>query len=270
MSLSVKTNALIFMTHRFDKLAQKQFLTLKRQIPSDFEIFIMAEEGTAIPEACLNQTHFFDFSKIKHKASKYIRNSVVPGNMHLAALDFFEKKSQFKYYWFVEYDVFFTGNWFDFFQYFSNDSTDLLCPRIKTVLEDPTWSWLPSIEMPSAILPKENWKIGFFPIYRISNRGLHAVNRKVSEGWSGHFEGLLVNMVENSGFSFAQFGGKGTFTPLERKKLFLSQPNSGKPYFRFRPVISFIPFKKNILVHPVKHFWSIIFYNCFKFLRNKE
>jgi hypothetical protein len=258
------------MTHRFDGFVQKQFSTLKRQIPSDFEIFIMAEEGTVVPEAFLKQTHFFDFSKIKSRASEYIGSSVVPGNMHLAALDFFEKTPQFKYYWFIEYDVFFTGNWADLFEFFSNDSTDLLCPRIKTVLEDLNWDWLHTIRMPSVIMPKENWKIGLFSIYRISNRGLHAVNRKVSEGWSGHFEGLLVNMIENSGFSFAQLGGNGTFTPLERKKLFLSQPNSGKPYFRFRPVISFIPFKKNILVHPVKHFWSLIFYNCFKVLGNKE
>ena len=47
----------------------------------------------------------------------------------------------------------------------------------------------------------ENTLVAFFPVHRISKRGLDVVAARVAEGWHGHFEMLVPTALADAGLS---------------------------------------------------------------------
>src|SRR6266542_3480950 len=63
------------------------------------------------------------------------------GHVHFVVLDFFLSHRQYDKYWFVEYDVRYTGSWSSLFASFREFDHDLVTSHIRRFAEEPHWPW---------------------------------------------------------------------------------------------------------------------------------
>jgi hypothetical protein len=79
-----------------------------------------------------------------------------------------DKIPHYEYYWFIEYDVVYTGNWRDIISLCMSDTADLIATHIKTYRADSEWSWWKHLKTGHDCVDNEAKIKGFFPVYRIS------------------------------------------------------------------------------------------------------
>ena len=252
------SKAVAFFTHVFDEAIELRYRKLKSNLDGLAQIFILAQRGTPIPREFSGETYFFDYGGLRSEAARVIGDELIPGNTHLVALDFARHHPGFDYYWFVEYDVVFSGNWATLFMAVQDDRSDLLATHIRSVTEEPRWPWWSTLDLPGCPLPRPSWRRAFFPVYRISREGLGAVNERVKSGWSGHFEALVPCAIQTASLSISDLGGAGILTPEDRRHRFYSSFSSrageslNAGTLRHRPPHYFPRLRKNTIFHPVK------------------
>jgi Protein of unknown function (DUF3405) len=181
------------------------------------------------------------------------------GHGHFPLLHFFLSHPGYDYYWLVEYDVRYTGNWNSFTSSFGSYDHDFLTAHIRRFSDEPLWYWWRTLEHPSKeITPGERIR-SFNVIFRISNRALGFLHRELPTGWLGHHEALIATVLHRYGFTLLDFGGDGPFAPPELcNKTYISHSsrdgslcnNSGT--LRFRPARAKSGPLKNKIYHPVK------------------
>lgn len=122
----------------------------------------------------------------------------------------------YDYFWVVEYDVDFSGDWSRFFERAGKYEGDLLAARIHRLSDNPSFWFAGTFRQPGAAIADP--LIAFYPISRISRRGLAAYREAIaSPGWGGHYEILMATIIEHAGLLVADLGGDGPFTPPERR-----------------------------------------------------
>jgi len=178
------------------------------------------------------------------------------GHCHFPLLQFFHDNPDFDYYWLIEYDVRFAGDWHFFFDYFKNTNEDFLTCHIRRYADEPGWAWW-SLHHPHKSIPLSERLSSFSPIYRLSNASLSFLHQSLSDGWCGHCEVLLPTLLHHNGFTIMDIGGKGTFTPPSMKdKFYTAQFNSNGALecgtMRCQPSFWRVGQEKNKLYHPVK------------------
>jgi hypothetical protein len=184
--------------------------------------------------------------------------NLIPGNNHFPLLDFAVKHPTYDYYWCVEDDVRFSGNWTYFFEAFSHVNADFISSHIRTVKEEPQWHWWHALANPYKFIPFEKRIRSFNPIYRISKTALTFIYHALQEHWCGHHEVLFPTLLKEKGFEIMDFGGKGQFVPpeFENKFYIANSPNSRGMLtdgtMRWRPSFGIVGEEKNKLYHPVK------------------
>lgn len=172
-----------------------------------------------------------------------------------AFLAFRQNIPEYDYYWMVEYDVAFSGDWSKLFNAFADNTSDLLCTNIHRRETNPKWAWWNSLEWPDNSKPE--LIRGFFAIARLSAKALDAIIVAGQKGFDGHYEIMWPTVLHHSGFSIEDIGGDGPFVrPANVNRWYTSTPTSeilspGTLVYRpahFRPGRT--PDK---LWHPVKH-----------------
>ena len=151
-------------------------------------------------------------------------NTLVPGSSHFHIMDFF-RKNHYAYYWNIEYDVRFTGDWEKFFKYFNGGDEDFVSSHIRFYEEEPEWWWWPELKCgaPASTpcgAPVSRKVRSFDPIYRLSHRALELIDAGHKAGWSGHNECLIPTILFNNGMTLRDFGGTGSFVRPEDKERF--------------------------------------------------
>jgi hypothetical protein len=242
----------------FDHSIELRYRKLKSDLGKRAHIFILAQQGTSIPDEYSEETYFFDYNSLRSRAVRVNGDQIVPGNGHLVVLDFYESHPGFDYYWFIEYDVVFTGNWATLLDAVQNDRADLLAAHVRSLQEEPRWPWWETLDLPGCLLQRTAWLRAFLPIYRISREGLRVVNEHVKLGWSGHFEGLVPCAIGSASLSISDLGGAGTWTPNGRRHRFYSSFSStagaslNAGTHRHVPPHFFPRLRRNTIFHPVK------------------
>ncbi len=69
--------------------------------------------------------------------------TLVPGSNHFPLLKFYLSHPHYDYYWCIEDDVAFSGDWRAFFEAFSTLDTDFISSHIRRYKEEPEWPWWP-------------------------------------------------------------------------------------------------------------------------------
>lgn len=249
--------AFVFFSHRFDGDIGARYERLKSAASGRGDAFIMAEAGTAVPDGWSGEAHLFNYPTLRKRSAKVIGDRVVPGNCHLPAIDFAEAHPGYDYYWFIEYDVVFTGDWGVLFDAASDDDADLLVTHARNQADENVWSWWRSIQAPVGA-PSPALVRAFFPVYRISQRGVEAVATAVGAGWTGHFEGLLPTLIVAGGLRLSDIGGNGPYVPAGRHNRFYTSFSGygGKlealGTMRWRPPHFGPLLVRNYIYHPVK------------------
>jgi len=189
-------------------------------------------------------------------------NTLVPGSNHFILLDFF-RKNHYDHYWNIEYDVSFTGDWKEFFEYFNRGDEDFVSSHIRFYEDEPMWFWWSSLKCGAPVSKKIR---SFNPIYRISHRALELVDAGHKGGWSGHHECLIPTILFNSGMALRDFGGSGSFVRTEDKERFYVDSSD---YLLHDASINatnlhsgFLTGVKDKLFHPVKPTENEVFRQC--------
>ncbi|WP_440134874.1 hypothetical protein [Chitinophaga sancti] len=184
-------------------------------------------------------------------------NKLLPGSNHFPLLDFYKKYSSYDYYWIIEDDVRFTGDWLFFFQYFSKlEEYDLVTSHVRFFEEEPYWYWWDTLKHSRYFIPFESRIRSFNPIYRVSRKALELLSDVLDMKWIGHHEVLLPTIISLGNLKLLDFGGNGRFVlPGSENKFYTSENEIGalkKGTMRFRPVRRNAGPLKNKLYHPVK------------------
>ena len=205
-------SAVGFFTYLFDPEIISRYRKLKEDLADHAQTNIVAQAETPVPEALLAETVFFDFQELAGNAPRTLGSKVIPGNSHLTMLAFFRSQPEFDYYWYIEYDVVFTGAWSTLLDAWSDDTSDLLAPHLRTYGQEPDWPWWRSLRVPPAAAEKGLVR-AFMPVYRISRRALETLEAAVRDGCSGHFEALVPTVLQAASLQISDLG-KGGSTPV--------------------------------------------------------
>ena len=78
----------------------------------------------------MTDVHIFTDSILTDMGYATMGDRLIPGNAHFAVLDFFKTHPTCDFYWFIEDDVVFNGNWVTLFDYYHDDGSDLIASYV--------------------------------------------------------------------------------------------------------------------------------------------
>lgn len=238
---------ILFLSNKANEWTLQAYRALSDSMTLEADVYLLYhQQGTVLPDS-LRGINVFPFnSSILHDMGyQPIEDSLLPGSNHFPLLKFFREHPGNDYYWLVEDDVRYAGDWKQFFDCFRTNSSDFLSSHIQRYEDHPGWYWWNSLRVTTEELPTDRMVKSFNPIYRLSRQALSVIDECLREGWKGHHEVLIPTLLYSKGFSIEDFGGKGRF---------VSPQNENRNYtvetFSERPVLP--EEGKGLLYHPVK------------------
>lgn len=261
MSLHGKQSCILFLTHVWNEGIEQEFLKIKSEKPEFVDIYILYDTTKGEPNK-----EEFDFDALKFTAynldsEKYTKkNSQHPGtiwptNIELPLLWFYKNNQQYEFFWTIEYDVRYTGNWGHIIEEFSECKADLLATTIYRYSFRPGWKHWESLVGPKHI-PMERRLRALFPLYRISKTALEIIDAAYKVGWGGHYEVTIPTIIESSGLEIEDIGGDGPFVKrVNRNRFYTNTPqNAGLAPGTFTVSENTIDqrFSRPMLWHPIK------------------
>lgn len=241
--------AVLYLTIKSNEWTLSSFHALEQSLQGKADVyFAYRQQGDVLPVSLQNIENLFVFTSDVLKELGYTpieRGRLMPGSNHFPLLKFYKENQGYDYYWLVEDDVRFSGEWKDFFGSFASCTSDFLSSVIETKAENPTWYWWTSLKTGNEVIAEEKLLKSFNPIYRLSSQALACIDAHLRIGWMGHYEVLLPTLLYNKGFLLEDFGGEGTFVRPGNNARFYDDTS-----MRIAPVLP--DDRKNYLFHPVK------------------
>jgi Protein of unknown function (DUF3405) len=186
-------------------------------------IFLYHHKSNKAPPALPTwNLYLFSDESLSKQNYRMIGATLVPGHVGFPVLQFFCDNPDFDYYWAIEYDVRFSGDWFFFFNSFKEANHDFLACHIRDHVDEPDWPrW--SLDHPCKSIALHERLRCFNPIFRLSNAALSFLHQSLLDGWCGHNEVLFPTLLHHNGFAIADIGGKGRFTPPDVRENFYTE-----------------------------------------------
>ena len=226
----------------------------------DVMILLHWEEEEFIP-TIPSDVDFISFTTEDLNTLHYepIAETIVPGSNHFALLWFYLRHPDYRYYWNIEYDVEFTGDWKVLFDAYRECNVDFIATHLKWYKEDIYWYWWNSYYGTTLEVPNEQRIRSFNPIYRISGVALSFLDGFLKAGNYGHHEILIPTALYHHGYSIQDFGGKGNFVPQGHEERFYLSNDTTDVRFPYGTMLHKPNFNlpsayrlENKLFHPVK------------------
>lgn len=256
--------AVLFVSHLINKRYIDRYLKLYNDLKGRYDVYWLFQADTGVSGELLysHEVNVVEFTLDELNDLNYspIGENLIPGNAHFIIEYFYHLHPEYQYYWFVEYDVIFTGDWSNLMDAFADNDADFLSSRIEWRCEENEhWTWWASLHFSSEdSRGMEKYIKSFNPTYRISNLALRYLDEFMKrEGNQGHNEASIPTALHNSGFRIEDFGGTGDFVGKGNSNRFYLQENgSDNGTLRWRPVyqpddVDPLEFP-NKLFHPVK------------------
>lgn len=241
--------AILFLTTKSNEWTLRVFHALEQSMKDEADVYLAYhQQGEELSGALQNVENLFVFTSDILNDLGYTpidQGKLVPGSNHFPLLKFFKENLDYDYYWLVEDDVRFSGEWRTFFDSFAFNSSDFLSSFIETKAENPNWYWWPWLKTGAETICEEKLLKSFNPIYRLSYQALVCADECLKSGWMGHHEILLPTLLYNKGFCIEDIGGDGSFVKPGSKNSFYDVASMG-----IKPVLP--DSRKNYLFHPVK------------------
>jgi hypothetical protein len=259
--------AILFYSHRIESSVLGRFEKLSNEALSSDDVYFLYDATDAADEdiqsvQAVAGDRLRTFEEPNVMSVDYpnpwadpARQELVPGNTDLLFLHFARIEPDYSRYWFIEYDVAYTGNWSEFFKTFRQSKADLIGTTLRSYAHQPDWYWWPSLE-PAPDLDRSEWLRGFFPVIRLSDKLLELVAEAYSAGWSGHQEAVLPTVARYHGRKIEDIGGDGPYVRDENINRFYTNSrhaeNLSPGTFVYRPARSHPGNQSGMLWHPVK------------------
>lgn len=255
--------AILFISHLVNEAVIARYHKIEQEIDKDKQcLFWVFDKGNNIDASCLQEeginVYEFDVNSL-NALGCYPFYDRLYGNEHFIIERFYLDNPSYNYYWVIEYDVIFTGNWSVLFTKFSNSPSDFLSCHIEKYnsRRNYDWVWWNCIGLCQEQAQKIECLLkSFNPVCRFSNQALAFLDKAFKQKNSGHYEVLPITLLYNNGFEIEDIGGNGEFV-RNNKELFYTV-NDGINSGSMRPYPNYSKeeikkFKlKNKLLHPVK------------------
>ncbi|RNC66766.1 glycosyltransferase [Proteiniphilum sp. X52] len=250
-----KKTVILYVTHRIDETIIERYVNIKNSVKNMSDVFLLfnkEEENVDIPEGII--PYYFDVESLNNLCYEPIKETIIPGSNHFAVLQFFKDYPTYDYYWNIEYDVYFTGEWDYLFSSFDHIDADFLSSHIERFKDFPNWYWWHSFHLNDVDLPLSQMIKSFNPIYRISKGALKLLNNTLKGGRSwGHHEVFIPTVLNYFGMKIIDFGGHGEFVIPGNEEKFYSSQGHNNGSMRYRPAYYENEVTEiNKLYHPVK------------------
>jgi hypothetical protein len=253
-------NVFLLLTDKVSEPVFRAYDTIKDATSPIGESCLLYHQKNNDLDSRLNRPDAFIFTNDSLMEMNYmpIASSLVPGSNHFAVLKFHLNNPGYEYYWFIEDDVRFNGNWLHFFNSFKDNRHDFITCHLRWYTQEPEWYWYITLRHAKMAVPLQECIRSFNPVYRISRRALSFIHQALADGWTGHHEVLLPTLLYRNGYSIMDFGGEGDFVMAGNENRFYT---SGTPHLngdlkdgtmRFRPAWNAVGADMNKLYHPIK------------------
>jgi len=274
----LKSNsAFLFTTHVISNDILKVFQSIAQGSDGLGDAYILYNyKNAGIPPElenykyfCFNENNFesLNYRLVHDKKSRAFVSTINDFKYNLYPLDillFYIENPDYDYYWNIEYDVRYSGDWKHLFQHFNKDR-DLITTNLTHYKDSPDWHYW-YLDHPSKSIPNNERVRSFNTIMRISKKALSFMHDCLMDGWFGHYEVIFSSLLYNNGFSIEDIGGSGDFCEEENiNRFYTSSPinkygklDSGT--MRFRPPHIYYLNEKNKLYHPVKPLLKFYYY----------
>jgi hypothetical protein len=238
--------AVLFASHILSPSTLKTYAKIKHAVGNQCDVYWICDNPSAQHRLTYLPVQFFSITEGIMASWQYAMNGrdIVPGNCHIPMLAF-AQENPYDFYWFVEYDVRFTGNWRSVFDLTWSSEADLIAACVEDPFDDSSWHHWPSVNLPYSKLARS-----FNPLYRVTHRVLDQVISLLSEGYWAHNEALIASVCLNQGWLIQDLNdlaikilGRHIYTPD------LDEDGT----FGYRPVrFTSLTGKRGMLFHPVK------------------
>jgi len=264
------SNVILFQTHIITKDILHEFQKIFTATEGYADTYLLYDDkGMTVPNE-VEKLKYFSFNKktisqlnypmvIDEKIVSQFPNikAIHHVQNQLGLINFYLENQHYKFYWFIEYDVRYSGNWEEFFKCFDDkNKSDLLTAQIRFYNEEPEWNlWY--LNHPVYSIDESKRIASFNTIMRLSNEALKFLHDSLSDGWAGHLEVLIPTLLHKKPFILEDFGGVGKFCRQEN----INKHYIGSDYskslidvgtMRYRMHMFYVGFYKNKLYHPVK------------------
>ncbi len=251
--------AILYRAHQINDRILQEVARLKAELPA-YDIAIVGYTGSIRIGTPLDvPVHLYGLSDLRSlpfgdKLVPLYADSTV-GMNDLPVLMFFREHAEYDYYWVIEYDVRYTGDWSALFSELSVSRADLLCTHLQSYAGEPEWWWWPTLRRRGVALPENDRMKGFMPFARLSRKLLQRIDAAYQDGWTGHYEATWPSIGRTAGLVLEDIGGEGPFTPGRwrckhyrrggAETTFTDQPAFPERVFEQ-------PIREALLWHPVK------------------
>ena len=254
--------AILFLSGRTDFSTMESFYKLSGigNVEANDVIFLYHQKGQKIPDAIKSIPYHTFTSDILHNMGYTpIAQQLLPGSNHFPLLKFYLSHPDYDYYWLIEDDVCFNGNWKSFFDLFTTHSFDFISAYLKNYQDEPGWPWWKTLRTGNEFLCNNDMLHSFNPVYRLSAQALSYIHEALLNGWCGHHEVLIPTLLSVRGCSMADMGGDGKYVVEGfNNKLYDNSTFSHRP---LEPQEK----RDNRLYHPIKEKYKPATYKLKKY-----
>jgi hypothetical protein len=266
-----KKTAVLIMTHFWNQAVEDLFNRIRAERPESYDVFVIYDTASGPLQAPAETAFLKDALHLCNHAKLialgYPEKTKPEGwtgkgwetihNADTLVLSFYRDHPEYAYYWGIEYDVHFEGKWGFFFERFEASTADLLGTMLDSATKVPRLVLNPPFHDPQGKKPDYADAImGFFPIHRVSNRFLKAVDQDYLAGWNGHYEFMWGTTAKRHGMEIEDIGGNGPYVKPHNINTFyfntIGRWDNAPGTFIFRPTFTKVLKRENTLWHPVK------------------
>ena len=256
--MMVSKQAVLFLSHVIDEQVLQRFYKLYESSHFNYDVYLgLHNESNEEPVISYGQLYSFrliDFATLNYSP----HGKTLYHNTNYVMQKFRKDYPIYDYYWFVEYDVVFTGEWAFLFDYYANKRYDFISSHIEFHNEtNNQWCWWNRTTWGETILPKHRLLKSFNPICRYSSAALDFLDKFLQQGVNGHFETIIATALYNYNYSLVDMGEQSAFSEKkEHIHFYLQEKGVNNGTIRWRPVFTQEEINAlrldNKLFHPVK------------------
>lgn len=264
-------NVILFQTHIITNDILREFQRILKASEGYADTYLLFDDkGMQVPDE-VKKLKYFPLNKKTISQLNYPMlidskimaefpdlNAIQQVNNQLGLFNFYLKNQDYNNYWFIEYDVRYSGNWKNIFECFDDSNiSDFITSHIRYYFEEPKWIYW-YLSHPVNSISEEKRIRSFNTIMRLSNRALKFLHNSLTDGWAGHLEVLISTLLYKNAFTMEDFGGDGKFCKKENiNKHYIGSRENIKGTLangtmRGSPHMFYLGFKNNKLYHPVK------------------
>ena len=171
--------AILLLSNRTDYAVRERYDKLIKDYGCKADVYLLFDvtKGYNKQElVCFEHVYPFDVNRMIDDGYTALKEGFL-GNCHYPILMFYKEYQEYDYFWIVEDDVIFSGNWSTLFDSFTDDSSDLVATKIRSYEDEPTWCWWRSIGAGEGITLNRNAMYAcFIPIYRLSAKAIECLD----------------------------------------------------------------------------------------------